>query len=752
MFGSGWLPGQAASADAAQPRAEANDRTPLQGQLVWPKSWTVFAPMQRLEAVLPVEVLKTIPDKITLPAFTDLPEREIAARKLDVRPGTTVDLLPFFEKQAVDNTAYVFLEIDSPKDQTVNLGIGGDWWVEVWVNGAPVFDTLSGGKLSGNIENNISILNHQFSAPLNAGRNVLAVRFITGRGTSRLALGGPNEFEAAKKRQAEYDALMAFTVLPPFEERLVFPVDTQAIATAAMTLEFSEPEADLSAGSLVGLQEMPSRQLYFHKVAGRSGSLLDTFERRFDNPVFVRLSKFAYPWEDRALDAIVYTTPPEAGQQPAGSLEVLLKTEKGALLSKNVINDLSAHGQFFSVGFPDALQGKSGVLEAIWKDGDKVIGQAEKAFKVDAPSAVAVSGKIPLRILNEPGAHIDHAPMTVGVPFPRGALFDPARVRLVDEAGKEIPVQTMVTGRWSRFGAVKWLLCDFTVSLKGKGTTVLLEYGPEIRRRAVAPMQVTETDQGFPALDSGRIRITNQGVWFDPDGQGDFQKVLAAEALVGAFVKHEQTGRFSVPDSSAHAVEELGSEKAVIRRTGWFVEPASRKRFCQFVTRFVFHRQSPVVRIFHTWIFTGDGNRDRISEMGWRFDTASGAEPEGFLESFNGTNWLNDAFVVQFNYDRYKLAGAQADVEGRLPGVLGATRATIPPPPSPARCPRRRPSAAALSTKGNCSISAFRMNIRKVKSTKRASAAKVTGRKGVLKRSTPRGLPAPRSCFSISAT
>ena len=37
---------------------------PIEGKLVWPKSWTVFAPMQRKDAHLPVEVLKTIPDQL----------------------------------------------------------------------------------------------------------------------------------------------------------------------------------------------------------------------------------------------------------------------------------------------------------------------------------------------------------------------------------------------------------------------------------------------------------------------------------------------------------------------------------------------------------------------------------------------------------------------------------------------------------------------------------------------------------------
>ena len=56
------------------------------------------------------------------------------------------------------------------------------------------------------------------------------------------------------------------------------------------------------------------------------------------------------------------------------------------------------------------------------------------------------------------------------------------------------------------------------------------------------------------------------------------------------------------------------------RRTGWYEDTKGGGRFCNFITRFIVHRNSPVIRIYHTWVFTGDGNRDRIRNMGWRLD------------------------------------------------------------------------------------------------------------------------------------
>ena len=68
---------------------------------------------------------------------------------------------------------------------------------------------------------------------------------------------------------------------------------------------------------------------------------------------------------------------------------------------------------------------------------------------------MARSARRPLHLLNEPQAHVANAPMTLGVPLPRGALLDERNVRLVDEKGAEVPLQTRTCARWSRFGSIK---------------------------------------------------------------------------------------------------------------------------------------------------------------------------------------------------------------------------------------------------------------------------------------------------------
>lgn len=652
----------------------------IKGRVDWPKEWTVFAPFDRGHGIPDAGTFRSVPDSLTIPGTEVASTRTVEGRALEVEPGKPVDLVDFFGEQGRDNVAYVFLKLDSPGEQTATLGMGGDWWLQAWVNGEEVFDTLDDG-------NNAfppTMLNHTVDVPLREGRNVLVVRFITGMGSSTLALGGPDEFPAAERREAERLAARELNIMPErLEDRLAFPVDKQAFAMARRGMKLPASDADLSQGGLAGLQAMPERQLYFDRKAASAtrGRVRDTLSRRFDEPVVIRLSRDRYPWEDRHLDAIVWTTPSEEGKKPDGRLEVILKDSDGTVLARHEVPELSRNGLFFSVGFPEALQGDEGALEVVWWRGDNVVGRAEAPFHVQEPGEVARSGRIPLRVLNEPGTTVANAPMTVGVPFPQGALDDVANVRLVDETGAEVPLQARETALWSRFGSIKWLLCDFTVDLDGGPREVYLEYGPDLQRAEGGDIVTGDLAGGFPALDAGRVRIDHNGLSFDSNGDGAFTPVLSPQAMLGAFVNHENGRTYTMPADAEYAFEELGSEKAVVRRTGWYRHADSGEEFCNFVTRFVFHRNSPVVRIFHTWIFTGDGNRERIADMGWRFDAAQSTFDGGILTAFEEGEWVSGESLVQFDYQRFLFPESGTEREGRTPGVLsvvvGDTRATF---------------------------------------------------------------------------
>ena len=654
--------------------AVAAQSAEISGQLVWPEEWVVFATFDRGDPLPAAETLRTVPERMTRPDGT-----LVEPRMARVARGERLDLNEFFGAKALGNTAWIFLRLHSDAEQTATIGMGADWWFTAWINGEEVLATPDAG--SGIWPPTPS--DHTALVPLRAGENILAVRVVSGVSSALFAAGGPSEIRAVTEAIGSPADPLRFNRKRPFAGRIPFDHERQAFATAGMEFALPEADADLAAGGLAGLVEMPVRQRYLQLTAGGAPELLDTEEPRYPRePVRLLLSKSRYPAEDRHLDAIVWTTPPDDDGALDGGLEVILRNAEGKELSRHQIPRVSPTGWFFSVGLPPELTGRSGRLEVVWQRDGVAVANAVADFEVRPPLEVVRSGRVPVRLINGPKASVPGMPFTVGVPFPRGALAHPDHVRLVDAAGREIPLQAKVAARWSRFGDVKWLLCDFTADMEGTPREMFFEYGPQIRRGARPPLQASTPGAGPPTLDAGRLRLTAGGVDFDPRGArrgladpsqiGGARAVLASEALRGGFVRRGDGREFTIPADAAWTWEELGSEKAVLRYTGWFTDPEGGGRFCNYVTRLVFHRDSPVARIFHTWIFTGDGNRDRIADMGWRLETAAPPSGGAFLIDALPGAWLEAGHLVQHDYGHFLIGGNSEPQEGRTPGVMSA--------------------------------------------------------------------------------
>ena len=287
-----------------------------------------------------------------------------------------------------------------------------------------------------------------------------------------------------------------------------------------------------------------------------------------DEPVTLLLSKSRYPAEDRHLDAIVWLTAPD-GARADGSLEVSLHDEQGATRARDAIRPLPGERVFFSLVFPADMAGRHGSVRVVWVSGDQEIGRAEQSFAVLPATGVSTSGRIRLRVPNAAGAVWRGVPVTVGVPFPRGALTADANVRLADADGQEIPLQTRVTSRWSRFGSIRWMQCDFAVDVDGRAREVFLEYGPNVTRSASEGLRLTYPDLShgaLPMVHAGAVRFGENGIEFDAgDGRGHRQ-IVAPEGLSGAFVEHENGKVFHMPAGTPWEIEEQGAQKIADKR------------------------------------------------------------------------------------------------------------------------------------------------------------------------------------------
>jgi len=98
-------------------------------------------------------------------------------------------------------------------------------------------------------------------------------------------------------------------------------------------------------------------------------------------------------------------------------------------------------------------------------------------------------------------------PVRGGIPFARGVLRDAGKVRLIDEHGRPVPVQTKVLATWPE-GDVKWLLVEFLTDIDaGETKHFKLIYGSGIEPQT-ADTRVGTQQGGSILLDGTQIKVT----------------------------------------------------------------------------------------------------------------------------------------------------------------------------------------------------------------------------------------------------
>ena len=266
-------------------------------------------------------------------------------------------------------------------------------------------------------------------------------------------------------------------------------------------------------------------------------------------------------------------------------------------------------------------------VEARLRDDGGVFATVSEEFVIER-SRATTSGRIPITVTPAP-AEMAAWPITVGVPFPLGALASDENVRLLDDAGREVPVQVATSGRWSKQGSVRWLQMSFLPPVGTQPRAYAREFGPEVTRAAVAdPLVVEETDAEV-SVSTGVLRLVVPkgqtpgigGVWLDGDGDGQFgdrERVMSADASFGPFMIDDAGVRYNGSrDPEAEVVlEEAGPLRAVVRASGWHVAETG-ERLGRWILRLEAYRGLPWLRAQHTFIITENSSDARYSDIGW---------------------------------------------------------------------------------------------------------------------------------------
>ena len=137
-----------------------------------PKQWTVFICG---DSAAEPSTLTQIPETLKCA------EQDVAAHEVELRRHQ-IDFRTITGTSDARDEAWAFAELEAPEAGTVTVHAAADWWMAWYVNGKPVFDTLE----TGNRGKPIALDAFTFDLPLRKGKNVLAVRVLSGGGGWRL--------------------------------------------------------------------------------------------------------------------------------------------------------------------------------------------------------------------------------------------------------------------------------------------------------------------------------------------------------------------------------------------------------------------------------------------------------------------------------------------------------------------------------------------------------------------------------------
>lgn len=173
-----------------------------------------------------------------------------------------------------------------------------------------------------------------------------------------------------------------------------------------------------------------------------------------------------------------------------------------------------------------------------------------------------------------------HEPATVGIPLPKGKLYDEglSALRLMD-GKKACPAQFKVTGRWHD-GSVKWLLCHFLADLPANEPKdfFLEASGPEAEKAAAVGAGVKD---GRLVIDSGALRVAltargEKGLFHAVECE---RGVLDAGALQGPELTNVQGETFLPEINADWEVIENGPVRVMARASGRHFDPAGSAWF-----------------------------------------------------------------------------------------------------------------------------------------------------------------------------
>ncbi len=272
---------------------------------------------------------------------------------------------------------------------------------------------------------------------------------------------------------------------------------------------------------------------------------------------------------------------------------------------------------------------------------------------------------IPINIEN----NIEGAPITMGIPFPEGALNSVDNIRLINSQGIEVPIQTTEVTTWlPSNSSVKWAWIFFFTE---KSSSYTLEFGPDVSPKPYAERIISTNNmrsQGGITVNTGALKFTieKQGNGFLDEVHLDLnnnQQFEENEKIASA--PDEKRGTFldildeNGLDMSKAAIHEVFREKgsgplhAIFRVEGTYVYE-NENNPSPFIIRIHTYAGKSFIKVLHTLTYTGEPDQHK-KQMGQHANIATQNEILLSEETMNDPGWTqpNDQIAgcgLTFNY------------------------------------------------------------------------------------------------------
>jgi len=186
----------------------------------WPLEWTAFGPVRPdgpvdipdMAALVPEAQMTSVPERLEI-------QGEVFEGKAAILPnGIVVDLEQVLGQTQRLDAVYLFGKVTALEEADITIGSGSDWYMKWWLDGEPLYDTLT----LGNEAYPISVNDHTFTAHLSPGEHVLTACVVRGRTSFAFVAGRPGQSRAQDRpahlpavRRAAYRRLLEDRALEP---------------------------------------------------------------------------------------------------------------------------------------------------------------------------------------------------------------------------------------------------------------------------------------------------------------------------------------------------------------------------------------------------------------------------------------------------------------------------------------------------------------------------------------------------------